>query len=258
MSEPIAQITQRAAVAVLTLANPPVNALSTALIAALHGVFDRLERDTAIQVLHLRSALKVFCAGADLGEMRANLVDPDRVETQIAAVRDMQTVLRRLESLPLATIAEVGGAAMGGGLELALCCDFRVAANEAKLALPETSLGLIPGAGGTQRLTALCGPAVARRLILGAEILDGGTAAALGLVHWSVPRAELPAFADALADRLSALPRGAVAGAKSCIAAADDPTRDGYEEELLVTRHLLLNEPETRRRVDAFLSGQKS
>ena len=90
-------------------------------------------------------------------------------------------------------LAEIGGAAMGGGFELALACDLRIAANEAKVGLPEVRLGLIPGAGGTQRLTRLCGPALANRLILGAEVLDGATAAALGVVHWSAPRAELAA-----------------------------------------------------------------
>jgi len=128
---------------------------------------------------------------------------------------------------------------------------------EAKLALPEVNLGLIPGAGGTQRLTNLCGPALAKRMILGAEILDGATAQALGLVHWAVPRAELAGFAQTLAARIGALPRAALAASKSCIAAAADPGRDGYEEELSATRDLLLHEPETRARVEAFLSGQR-
>jgi enoyl-CoA hydratase/carnithine racemase len=178
------------------------------------------------------------------------------IEIQIEAVRQIQHMLRRLESLPMATVAEIGGAAMGGGLELALACDFRIAADEARLALPETNLGLIPGAGGTQRLTALCGPAVAKRMILGAEILDGTAAASLGVVQWSVRRTELPEAAEALADRLGALPRAALAAAKSCIAAAADPSRDGYAEELAATRALLLNEPETRARVEAFLAGR--
>ncbi len=257
MSDPIVGLERRASIAVLTLASPPVNALSTALIAALHKALDAIEGDKGISVVHIRSTGKVFCAGADLAEMRANLADPNSVDTQIDFVRDLQKVLARIEALPMTTVVELGGAAMGGGLELALACDFRVAANEAKLALPEVNLGLIPGAGGTQRLTALCGQAIAKRLILGAEILDGGTAAALGVVHWSVPRAELPGFADALTVRLGKLPRGAVAVAKACITAEADPNRDGYEEELTGTRDLLLHEPETRARVEAFLAGQR-
>lgn len=239
---------------VVTLASPPVNALSRALIRDLHAAMDVVEGDKSIRVLHIRSECKAFCAGADLAEMRENLADPDKVDGQIAFVRDLQNVLKRIESLPLATVAEVGGAAMGGGLELALACDFRIAAAEAKLALPEVNLGLIPGAGGTQRLTRLAGPAIAKRLILGAEILDGANAEAMGIVHWSAPRAELADKAAILAERLATLPRAAVAASKSCIAAALDPARDGYEEELAATRDLLLHEPETRHRVEAFLS----
>jgi len=247
----------REGVAVLTLARPPVNALSTALVRALHAALDAVATDRQVRVLHLRSGQKAFCAGADLVELRANLADPTSVEAQIAAVGDLQAVLSKLDRLPLATVAEVGGAAAGGGLELALACDFRVAALEARLVLPETSLGLLPGAGGTQRLTALCGPAVARRLILGAEAIDGAAAAALGVVHWAVPRAELPAHAEALCRRLAALPRAAVAAAKACIQAQGDPSRDGYQEELAATRQLLLHEPETRSRIQAFLSGKR-
>ncbi|MBI3447196.1 MAG: enoyl-CoA hydratase/isomerase family protein [Magnetospirillum sp.] len=254
MSDQVLSVSRRGAVMVLTLASPPVNALSRALIKALHAVMDQVGADKSIRVVHLRSEQKAFCAGADLAEMRENLANPDLVDTQIAFVRDLQNVLKRIETLPLATLAEVGGAAMGGGLELALACDFRIAAHEAKLALPEVNLGLIPGAGGTQRLTRLCGPAIAKRLILGAEILDGESAAALGIVHWSAPRSELAEKAEALADRLGGLPRAAIAASKSCIAASLDPSRDGYEEELAATRDLLLHEPETRARVEAFLS----
>ncbi|HEY6005629.1 MAG TPA: enoyl-CoA hydratase/isomerase family protein [Anaeromyxobacter sp.] len=251
------RLSHRGPVAVLTLESAPVNALGTRLVRALHDVLGEVAADQEARVLHVRSGLEAFCAGADLAEMRANLADGSRVDAQIAAVRDIQAVLARLESLPMATLAEIGGAAMGGGLELALACDFRVAAGEARLALPETSLGLLPGAGGTQRLTALCGPAIAKRLILGAEVLDGATAASLGVVHWAVPREALPAFASAQADRLAALPRAAVAAAKSCIAAASDPARHGYEEELSATRELLLHDPETRSRIDAFLAGKR-
>lgn len=257
MSQQVLSISRVGAVAVLTLDSPPVNALSKALIKALHAAMDQVEADRTVGAVHIRSNAKVFCAGADLAEMRENLSDPDKVDTQIDFVRDLQNVLKRIETLGVATIAEVGGAAMGGGLELALACDFRVAANEAKLALPEVNLGLIPGAGGTQRLTNLCGPAIAKRLILGAEVLTGADAQALGIVHWAVPRAELAAVTHALAERIGALPRAAVAASKSCIAAAADPARDGYEEELTATRDLLLHEPETRARVEAFLSGQR-
>jgi len=137
---------------------------------------------------------------------------------------------------------------------LALACDLRIAANEAKLGLPEVRLGLIPGAGGTQRLTRLCGPALASRLILGAEILDGATAAELGVAHWAAPRAELAQRAAEIARRIAGLPAAALAASKACIAAAQLPGRGGYTDELEFTR-LLLSNAETRQRVQAFLAA---
>src|SRR5207342_2828775 len=138
-------------------------------------------------VLHLRSAQKVFCAGADLREVRERIDAADGPDRMYAYVAGIQRLYSRIERLSQVTIAEIGGAAMGGGLELALACDLRIAAAEAKLGLPEARLGLIPGAGGTQRLTRLCGPALAARLILGAEIIDGAAAERLGAVHWTAP-----------------------------------------------------------------------
>jgi len=110
-------------------------------------------------------------------------------------------------------------------------------------------------AGGTQRLTRLCGPALASRLILGAEVLDGATVAELGVVHWAVPRAELAQRATELARRVAGLPAMALSASKACIAAAGQPGRGGYTDELEFTR-LLLSNPETRQRVQAFLAGQ--
>ncbi|HUN69744.1 MAG TPA: enoyl-CoA hydratase-related protein, partial [Burkholderiales bacterium] len=166
----------------------------------------------------------------------------------------MQKLFARLEALPQVTLAEIGGAALGGGLELALACDLRIAANEAKLGLPEVRLGLVPGAGGTQRLTRLAGRATALRLILTGETLEGAAARGLGLVQWAVPRTELPSRAAELAARTAAWPREALAACKSCIAAAGDPARDGYAEELASSRHLYASET-TRSLVAGFLSG---
>ncbi len=173
-----------------------------------------------------------------------------------AYVAGIQRLYRRIEQLSQVTIAEIGGAAMGGGLELALACDLRIAATDAKLGLPETRLGLIPGAGGTQRLTRLCGRSVAARLILGAEIIDGSVARELGLVQWAVPRAELPSRSLEIAARIAALPAAALAWSKTCIAAASEPGDDGYHDELEGTRRLLTN-LETQQRVEAFLVGAR-
>jgi len=241
-------------VATVTLARPPVNAISEAWVSAFQSTLDELLVRGGWRVLHLRSSQKAFCAGADLKEVRERIDARDGPDRMYAYVAGIQRLYARIERLSQVTIAEIGGAAMGGGLELALACDLRIAAVEAKLGLPEARLGLIPGAGGTQRLTRLCGRPAAQRLILGAEVIDGATARDLGVVQWAVPRAELPAHAAALAHRVAELPAGALAASKTLIAAAGEPGTGGYSLELEATRRLL-TEPETRRRVEAFLAG---
>jgi enoyl-CoA hydratase len=242
------------AVTTLTLDSPPVNAVSEEWLRQFHAKLDEICARTDCKVLHIRSEQKVFCAGADLKEVRDRMQIADGPDRMYAYVANIQRLYFRIERLPLVTLAEIGGAAMGGGFELALSCDLRVAANEAKLGLPEVRLGLIPGAGGTQRLTRLCGRPIASRLILGAEVLDGAAACQLGLVQWAYPRAELRERAAELARRIAALPAAALAAGKACIVAAGDPGRDGYTDELDATRQLLSN-AETRQRVEAFLAG---
>ncbi len=245
------QIQTAGSITTLTLSRPPVNAINEEWVRLFDEQLDRLADCT---VLHVRSDQKVFCAGADLKEMRGRMDMADGPDRMYAYVGGIQRLYFRIEALPQVTIAEIGGAAMGGGFELALACDLRIAANEAKVGLPEARLGLIPGAGGTQRLTRLCGPAIAKRLILGAEVLDGAAAAAVGVVHWSAPRTELPARAAEITKRIADLPAAALAACKACIVAACEPGRGGYTDELEFTRSLLTN-PETQKRVTAFLAG---
>jgi enoyl-CoA hydratase len=241
-------------VTTLTLNRPPVNAISEEWVQAFDAKLDELARGRPFTVLHIRSEQKVFCAGADLKEVQQRMDAPDGPDRMYSYVASIQRLYARIECLPQVVLAEIGGAAMGGGLELALACDLRIAANEAKVGLPEARLGLIPGAGGTQRLTRLCGSSLAKRLILGAEVLDGATAAALGVVHWAAPRVELAQRAAELAHRIAGLPAAALAASKACIAAAGEPGRGGYADELEFTRSLLSN-PETQKRVTAFLKG---
>jgi enoyl-CoA hydratase len=242
------------AVATLMLSRPPVNAISEEWVRTFDAALDKLASGPRFTVLHIRSDQKVFCAGADLKEVRTHMGTPDGADRMYAYVASIQRLYARIERLPQITLAEIGGAAMGGGLELALACDLRIAAAEAKLGLPEARLGLIPGAGGTQRLTRLCGPALASRLILGAEVIDGAAAERLGVVHWAAPRSELAQRAGDIVRRIASLSAAALAGCKTCIAAAVPKDRGGYADELELTR-LLLNDAETRRRVEAFLQG---
>ena len=241
-------------VATFTLNRPPVNAISEEWLRMFDAKLDALAARPDCKVLHIRSGQRLFCAGADLKEMRERMGERDGPDRMYAFVAGIQRLYARIEHLPQVTLAEIGGAAMGGGLELALACDLRIAATEAKLGLPEVRLGLIPGAGGTQRLTRLCGRPVAARLILGAETLDGSRACELGIVQWAVPRAELAGRALEIVRRIAELPAAALAASKTCMAAAGEGGRGGYSDELEATRRLFA-QAETRQRVQAFLAG---
>jgi len=243
------------ATAVATLCRPPVNAINDEWVARLNAILDELEGDQEVSVLWLRSSERVFCAGADLEFMRERFLTEDGRALMIAFTRGLQEVYARLERLGVVTVAEIGGAALGGGFELALACDLRIVADSAKIGLPEARLGLLPAAGGTQRLTRLCGEGISRRLILGAEIVAGSDAVALGLAQWMAPAAELETEARTLVGRLARLPRQALAASKQCIAAATDGSGDGYEIELDGSR-MLLATPDTQDRVRRFLEKQ--
>ncbi len=239
-------------VAVATLSRPPVNALDPALIARLEVALEEAIDDPEVTVLHLRSEQKAFCAGADLALMRECFSKRGGTDAMLEVARSMQGLFARIEAANVVTLAEIGGAALGGGLELALACDLRVAANDAQIGLPEARLGLIPGAGGTQRLTRLCGRGIAARMMLSAEIISGAEAERIGLVPWSLPPGKVRGQAQEIAARCAALPRPALASIKRCIAAQEPADSRGYVEELAATRRLY-EDPEARRRVAEFL-----
>ena len=243
-------------VVTIVMRSPPVNALSEAWVADFLRVIDEIAERQDWKVLHVRSDEKAFCAGADLKEMRARFDASDGPNRTYAYVATIQRLFARIETLPQVTLAEIGGAALGGGFELALACDLRIAAAEAKVGLPEVKLGLIPGAGGTQRLTRLVGRGLANRMILTAETVDGMTAERLGIVQWCYPKSELAPRAADIARRIAALPRAALAAAKLCVAAAGEPGRGGFADELEAT-YRLQTDPETRQRVRAFLDGAR-
>lgn len=250
-------LTTNAAVAVATLSQAPVNAMNDAWVTRLEEILEALEKDQRLSVLWIRSDQRVFCAGADLEFMRARFLTADGRVRMIDFTRRLQAAFERLERIGLVTIAEIGGAALGGGFELALACDLRLVAETAKVGLPEARLGLLPAGGGTQRLTRLCGAGIARRLILGAEIVTGPVAVDLGLAHWAAPLGELQAATRAVVERIADLPRAALAESKQCIAAALDGSRDGYAVELAGSGRLL-GMSETQERVRRFLDKSGS
>ena len=244
------------ALAICTLSRAPVNAIDEEWLARLDEALAALERAPQAGVLLVRSTERAFCAGADLALMRSRMDSAGDRARFVAFVRDIQRVFARLERLSQVTLAEIGASALGGGLELALSCDLRIASGDARLGLPETGLGLLPGAGGTQRLTRIAGEASAKRLILRAEVVRGAEAAALGIVHWAVPAEELRERARTIACELAALAAPALAEAKRCIAAAIPREAPGYEMELKATA-ALLEQPATRSRVQAFLEKRR-
>lgn len=246
------EVLVRERIATVTMCREPVNALSEEWGDEFERQLDVLGARDDWSVLHLRSNQKVFAAGADLAQIHSWVSQATPARRLSSYIARLQAVFHRLQRLPQITVAEIGGAALGGGLELALSCDLRMAAAEAKLGLPEVGIGLIPGLGGTQRLTRLCGAGVASRLILGAEVVDGTTARELGLVQWVVPRVSIADEAAQLVKRMAALPTPALMAAKELIAAAGVAHTTGYALERELGGRLLETR-EAQTLIAAFL-----
>jgi len=242
-------------VAVVTLNRPPVNAWDDDHLDQFQATLVEIEASGASVIL-VRSALYLFSAGADLAAMHQKFQTEEGRLEMTAFVKHIQDAYAQLEASKKVTIAEVGGAALGGGLELALACDLRITAIEAKLGLPEAALGLLPGAGGTQRLPRIVGEGRAKRMILGAESVNGEEALQIGLAQWSVPRDELPAFAMETALRIARLPGHAVELCKACIDDGIAGSKDGFQSEREGSATLFAH-PETHARVEKFLAGQR-
>jgi len=210
---------QRPHTAVVTLNRPAAaNALSKALVAALEQAFVALADDLRHRPGGLRAVVltgagdRAFCAGADLKERRAM-----SLEETWAFLDELNRLLDMVAAFPRPVIAAINGAAFGGGLELALACDLRVAAEGAEMGLTEVRLGIIPGAGGTQRLARIAGVGVAKELVLTGRRVAAARAAELGIVSQVVPPAALTDVAIALADEIAAAGPLATAAAKRAI-----------------------------------------
>jgi enoyl-CoA hydratase len=241
----------------ITMQRAPVNAINNAWVAEFGRVLDGLAGKKDMAVLHIRSDQKAFCAGADLAQVQTRFTMENGADQMVQDIRGFHRLFDRIEIMPCVTLAEIGGTALGGGFELALSCDLRMASSSAKLGLPEAKLGLIPGAGGTQRLTRLCGPGIAARIILAAEVVDGATACQLGLVQWAVAPVELAAQAAALAQRVADLSAPALLVSKRCIAKAAQLPREGFETELQGT-HGLMATVEARTRIKDFFDQRSA
>ena len=202
------------AVAWLTLDRPQAgNALSKGLVSGLRAALVKLRTAAGVRVVIVTGAGdKAFCAGADLKERRAMTLDETR-----AFLVELNAVVDELAAFSRPVIAALNGAALGGGLELALACDIRLAAEGVMVGLPEVRLGIIPGAGGTQRLARACGISAAKELILTGRRIDAGRARELGLVSAVVSAGELRAEAARWAADIAEAGPLAVAQAKRAI-----------------------------------------
>jgi enoyl-CoA hydratase len=263
------QTRREGAVLVVTMTNPPRNLLNAAMVEELHTLVDTLPDDESIRVLVLTGGTEgIFITHYDVGEL-STLSDAIRAqpaparETQSSAPRQrelhpLNRLSLKLAALPQPVIAAVNGTAMGGGCELALACDFRFIARGGVFGLPEVRVGILPGAGGTQRMTRLIGAAKAMELMLLGNAIDADTAEGLGLAHRAVDAGELMAETMTLANELASRPRQAVAFIKQCIQKALEPLpldeRLVFESERFIE---LMRTEDASRLMKAYLSSER-
>jgi len=218
------------AVALVTIENPPMNQLSTALLQELEAEVDRLDRDEGTRAIVLLGAgERAFVAGADIKEFPA-LREAGGGEG--GAARGLHSIGHRMDAAHTPFVAAIHGFCLGGGLELAMCCDVRICSDDAKLGQPEIKLGLIPGGGGTQRLPRLVGHGRAMLLNLTGDFVDAETAYAWGLVERVVPAAELEDASLAVAGRIASQSPHAVAVLRELARTTRDlPLEEGLRRE---------------------------
>ena len=220
---------RRDAVALVTIDNPPMNALSAALLEELEAEVEALDADEEVRAIVLRGGgERAFVAGADIKEFPALRESA----SEGGSARGIQRVGQRMDAGHTPFVAAIRGYCLGGGLELAMCCDVRVCADDATLGQPEINLGLIPGGGGTQRLPRLVGIGRAMFLNLTGDFVDAETAYAWGLVEKVVPVAELENAALALAGRIGSRSPHAVALLRELARTTRDlPLEEGLRRE---------------------------
>lgn len=200
-------------VATLKMDNPPANALSEAVMNDLDAAIGAVASDPDVKVIVITAEGRFFVAGADI-KMIEKMTDPSEAEAMAA---NGQRVFMKIEQLTKPVICAVNGIALGGGTELAMACHMRIASEDAKFGQPEINLAIIPGYGGTQRLTRIVGPSVATELILTGDMIDAEQARAIGLVNKVVPADKLEETTRELAEKIAAKSMPAVAAALRAI-----------------------------------------
>jgi enoyl-CoA hydratase/carnithine racemase len=241
-------------VARITLHNPPANVLNLSMLKELQLVLNEVEQDECVRVVIVTGSGRFFCAGADINEL-AHLTTV-RSGSEFA-VRG-QSLLNRIERLEKPVLVAINGTCVGGGLELALACHIRVAAAGALLGLPEIKLGLIPGFGGTQRLSRVVGVSKAAEMILTGETLSAEEALRIGLVSRVVPPHEVLTQAEAIAALITARGRAAVEAAMHAIRGGlDIPLSEGLAREAELFGRLCIT-PDKQEAVQAFLQKRQA
>lgn len=206
-----------------------LNALNRATIQELHDAFENLESNSDVRVIIITGVgEKAFVAGADISEFASFTVEEG---AQLAA-QGQELLFDFVENLKKPVIAAVNGFALGGGLELAMACHFRIASDNAKMGLPEVSLGVIPGYGGTQRLPQLIGKGRAMEMIMTAGMIDAETAKTYSLVNHVVPQSELLDFTRGIAAKIMRNSPFAIGRAIKAINANFKDGVNGFETEI--------------------------
>lgn len=222
----VVQLEREGGVVVLTIDRPKaLNALNAEVLRELDLALDQVEADPSARVLILRGGgERAFVAGADIAELKGLSKQQGR-----RAARRGQRLFERLEQSRLLVIAAVQGFALGGGLELAMACDIRIFSEQAVVGLPEVTLGVIPGYGGTQRLARLVGSGMALELVATGRKIDAATALRLGLANRVVPPEELMSASRALAEEILANAPLAVSAAKRAVRRSHEAKgQEGY------------------------------
>ena len=244
-------------VAVVTIDNPPMNALSAPLLEELEAEIERLDADDGVRAIVLAGAgERAFVAGADIKEF-PSLREAAAEAQESGSARGIQKLGHRMDAAGTPFVAAIHGFCLGGGLELAMCCDIRVASDDAQLGQPEIKLGLIPGGGGTQRLPRLVGSGRAQYLNMTGDFIDAATADDWGLVEKVVPRDELRETALGIAQTIAARSPVAIAVLRELARTTRDlPLEEGLRREADGFRRCLESE-DGAEGVAAFLEKRE-
>ena len=246
---------------IATMTNPPKNLLNGPMVAELHALADALTDDAETRVLVLTGGADgIFITHYDVGELStiSDVVRERDIASAGQELHAMHKLTLKLQALPQPVIAAVNGTAMGGGCELALSCDFRYIARGGVFGLPEVRVGILPGAGGTQRMTRLIGAAKAMELMLLGNTVDADTAERIGLAHRAVEPDRLMPEVLALAAELAQRPALSLALIKQCILqGAEMPLIDalGFEQAAF---NRTMRSDDASRLMRAYLKSERS